>query len=107
MVNRAYRKHLLRGVAALNRGSTISSVLTERKDLFDPVAVQMIRVGEEAGVLDTMTAEIADFYEEEVDSTLGNLTVIIEPVLMILIGLGVGFLAVSIILPIYGLVEEI
>jgi type II secretory pathway component PulF len=54
-----------------------------------------------------MTAEIADFYEEEVDSTLGNLTVIIEPVLMILIGLGVGFLAVSIILPIYGLVEEI
>lgn len=105
--NRAYRAHLLRGVAALNRGSSISSVLLERKDLFDPVVVQMIKVGEEAGVLDNMTQEIAEFYEEEVDSTLSNLTVIIEPILMIVIGVGVGFLAVSIILPIYALVEEI
>lgn len=105
--NRAYRAHLLKGVDALNRGSTISSVLIERKDLFDPVAVQMIKVGEEAGVIDTMTQEIAEFYEEEVDSTLSNLTVIIEPLLMIVIGIGVGFLAVSIILPIYSLVNEI
>lgn len=107
MVNRAYRAHLLNGVLALNRGSSISSVLVERKDLYDPVVIQMIKVGEEAGVLDTMTEEIADFYEEEVDSTLSNLTVIIEPLLMIVIGLGVGFLAVSIILPIYALVDEI
>ncbi|EKD43192.1 MAG: Type 4 fimbrial assembly protein pilC [uncultured bacterium] len=105
--NRAYRTHLLKGVAALNRGSSISSILIERKDLYDPVVVQMIKVGEEAGVLDTMTQEIAEFYEEEVDATLSNLTVIIEPLLMIIIGIGVGFLAVSIILPIYALVEQI
>ncbi len=67
----------------------------------------MIKVGEDSGVLDTMTSEIAMFYEDEVDTTLSNLTVIIEPVLMIVIGIGVGFLAVAIIFPIYALVEQI
>ena len=69
--------------------------------------VQMIKVGEEAGVLDVMTNEIATFYEDEVDSTMANLTVIIEPVLMVIIGSGVAFLAVAIVLPIYSLVDEI
>jgi type IV pilus assembly protein PilC len=83
------------------------STLSSRPDLFEPVVAQMVKVGEEAGVLDTMTSEIAGFYEEEVDSTMANLTVIIEPVLMVVIGAGVGFLAVAIVLPIYSLVNEI
>ena len=89
------------------KGNSVYSVFNARPDLFDGVVVQMIRVGEEAGVLDTMTEEVANFYEEAVDDTMSNLTVIIEPVLMIGIGAGVGFLAVAIVLPIYSLVNQI
>ncbi len=105
--NRVYRRHLILASQQLAKGNTIHSVLSSRPDLFEPVVTQMIKVGEEAGVLDTMTAEIATFYEDEVDSTMANLTVIIEPVLMVVIGAGVGFLAVAIVLPIYSLVDEI
>ncbi len=105
--NRVYRRHLEVASADLAKGNSIFSTLSSRPDLFEPVVAQMIKVGEEAGVLDTMTSEIATFYEDEVDSTMANLTVIIEPVLMVVIGIGVGFLAVAIILPIYSLVNEI
>lgn len=105
--NRVYRRHLILASQQLSKGNTIHSVLSSRPDLFEPVVTQMIKVGEEAGVLDTMTNEIATFYEDEVDSTMANLTVIIEPVLMVVIGAGVGFLAVAIVLPIYSLVDEI
>lgn len=105
--NLVYQMHLEQSSVQLSKGSTIHSTLSTRLDLFDPVVVQMIKVGEEAGVLDTMTEEVATFYEEEVDSTMANLTVIIEPVLMIIIGIGVGFLAVSILLPIYALVDQV
>lgn len=105
--NRVYRRHMLNASAALAKGNSMFSTLSSRPDLFEPVVAQMVKVGEEAGVLDTMTSEIAGFYEEEVDSTMANLTVIIEPVLMVVIGAGVGFLAVAIVLPIYSLVDEI
>lgn len=105
--NVVYKIHLEQSSHQLSKGSTIHSTLSTRPDLFEPVVVQMIKVGEEAGVLDTMTEEIATFYEEEVDSIMANLTVIIEPVLMIIIGVGVGFLAVAILLPIYALVDQV
>lgn len=105
--NRVYRTFIQQSTDKLAKGNSISSLLAVRPDLFEPVVTHMIKVGEEAGVLDTMTSEIANFYEDEVDSTLANLTVIIEPVLMIVIGAGVGFFAVAIILPIYALVDEI
>lgn len=105
--NRVYRRYLLNASQQLAKGDSIYSVLNTRPDLFEPVVTQMIKVGEEAGVLDVMTNEIATFYEDEVDSTMANLTVIIEPVLMVIIGSGVAFLAVAVVLPIYSLVDEI
>jgi len=105
--NLVYKLHLEKSGDQLAKGSSINSTLATRTDLFEPVVIQMIKVGEEAGVLDTMTEEIATFYEEEVDSIMANLTVIIEPILMIIIGIGVGFLAVSILLPIYALVDQV
>lgn len=107
LTNLVYKNQLESGITKLAKGNSISSFLALRPDLFEPVITHMIKVGEEAGVLDTMSNEIATFYEEEVDSTLSNLTVIIEPVLLIIVGFGVGFLAVAVILPIYGLVQEI
>jgi type IV pilus assembly protein PilC len=105
--NRVYRNHLLNASLLLSKGDSIFSILNARPDLFDPVIAQMIKIGEESGTLDVMTNEIAGFFEEEVDSTMSNLTVIIEPVLMVIIGAGVGFLAVAIVMPIYSLVDEI
>lgn len=107
LTNRVYREHLEQAAKKVAKGNSIASVLNVRPDLFEPVVTHMIQVGEEAGVLDTMTNEIALFYEDEVDSTLSNLTVIIEPILMIVIGAGVGLMSVAIILPIYALVDQI
>ncbi|MDP3970308.1 MAG: type II secretion system F family protein [bacterium] len=105
--NLVYKKHLIHSSELLTKGTSVFTTIADRPDLFDNVIAQMIKVGEDTGTLDEMTAEVANFYEEEVDSTMSNLTVIIEPVLMIFIGLGVGFLAVAIIMPIYGLVEQV
>lgn len=105
--NRVFRKHLKEASGLLTKGNSIFSTIDSRPDLFEPVIAQMIKVGEDTGTLDEITNEIATFYEDEVDSTMANLTVIIEPVLMIFLGFSVGFLAVAIIMPIYGLVNQI
>ncbi len=105
--NRIYREHFKASSGKLQKGESISSVFKERPDLFPPVVGQMIQVGEQSGTLDDISSEIAEFYEEEVDSTMANLTVIIEPVMMLIIGAGVGVLAVAIVWPIYGLVNQI
>ena len=67
----------------------------------------MVSVGEETGTIDTILDELAIFYEEDVDRTMSNLTTILEPILILLLGAGVGGLAVSIILPIYTLTQNI
>ncbi len=105
--NRVYRNYFLLSSERLKKGEGIGSVFKERPDLFPPVVAQMVQVGEESGTLETITEEISNFYEEEVESTMDNLTVIIEPVMMLIIGAAVGFLAVAIIYPIYGLVNQI
>lgn len=105
--NREFRKHLKFSSEILTKGESIFSTIDVRPDLFEPVIAQMIKVGEDTGTLDEITEEIASFYEDEVESTMSNLTVIIEPLLMVGMGLGVAFLAVAIIMPIYGLVEQI
>jgi type II secretory pathway component PulF len=63
----------------------------------------MIAVGEETGELDKILQKLAGFYEEEIDNMTKNLTSIIEPVLLIVIGVAVGFLVISIILPLYNM----
>ena len=63
----------------------------------------MIRVGEETGKVDQIFFKLADFFESESDHLVKNLTVAIEPIVIIVLGIGVGFLVISIILPIYKL----
>ncbi|MBI2416068.1 MAG: type II secretion system F family protein [Candidatus Kerfeldbacteria bacterium] len=105
--NTSYRNHLLQSSELLTKGGSLYSTISSRADLFNPVIAQMVNVGEQTGALDKITAEIATFYEDEVEAVMSNLTVIIEPVLMVAIGAGVGFLAVAIVMPIYALVEQI
>jgi type IV pilus assembly protein PilC len=71
--------------------------------LFPNMAVQMVAIGEESGSLDHMTAKVADFYEEEVDVMVDNLTALLEPMIMCVLGVLVGGLVVAMYLPIFKL----
>ncbi len=89
------------------KGITISAVLSEDPDLFPPVITQMIEVGEKTGTLENILEDLIEFYESDVDETLSNFTSIIEPVLIVVLGVGVAILALSIIMPMYTLVQAI
>ena len=78
-----------------------------RTRLFPPMLTQMVRVGEETGTLDTYLEQAADFYEEELDYRIRAMTSLIEPVMTVAVGLVVGFIAVSLISAMYGLVGAI
>jgi type IV pilus assembly protein PilC len=71
------------------------------------MVVQMISVGEQAGALDSMLEKIADFYDSEVDQAVANLTALIEPILMVFLGVVVGGMIVAMYLPIFKMVTVI
>jgi len=100
-----YKQAMLETADKVKRGVSIVKSLEENTDLFPPVVTQMIAVGEESGTLDTISDEVAQFYEADVDQTMGNLSVIIEPILMIVLGAAVAVLALAVIMPMYSLVE--
>lgn len=102
-----YKQAMLECAQRVKKGISIVKSLEDKPDLFPPIITQMISVGEETGALDTISDEIANFYEADVDTTMGNLAVIIEPVLMLLLGAAVAGMALAIILPMYSLVEQI
>lgn len=83
------------------KGGAIAETFSKHEDLYPPLMAEMVSVGEETGNLSEMLVRVADFYEAEVNDRTKNLSTIIEPVLMILIGAVVGFFAVSMISPIY------
>jgi type IV pilus assembly protein PilC len=91
----------------IKSGKPLSEFLSGYKRLFPPLIVSVVKIGEETGELDKVMEETAVFFESEVDQTMKNLTSILEPVLMVIIGLAVGALAISIISPIYNLVSVI
>jgi type IV pilus assembly protein PilC len=105
--NKAYQKLLKDAIPQLERGVSIGKLLSEDPLLFPPTVVEMITVGEQSGALDEMAKDIADHYEEEVSSTLDGLSVLIEPVLMLILGGAVGLIAVAILWPMYNLVNVV
>lgn len=105
--NPVYGRMLLAARDHVQQGKTLSSFLAGYPRLFPPVVINIVKVGEETGDLHEVLTETATFYEGEVDQTMRNITSIMEPILMVLIGLAVGALAISIISPIYDLVNVI
>jgi type IV pilus assembly protein PilC len=104
--NRVVQEAIMDSRSSIATGDTISEPLG-KSSIFPPMVVQMIRVGEETGRLDSMLAKIADFYEEEVDVAVETLTSILEPVLIVGIGFIVGGMVVSMYLPIFRLANAI
>jgi type IV pilus assembly protein PilC len=84
----------------VHEGVPIAQPLIEN-DVFPPMVAQMVKIGEETGELEKMLGKIADFYEDEVDASIASLTAIIEPLMMILVGLMVGVIIIAMYMPMF------
>lgn len=100
--NRIIEDALLTARVSISEGRSISEPLKD-SGIFPPMVVQMVQVGESTGALDSMLNKIADFYEEDVDNMVANLTSLLEPVLMVFLGVVLGGLIVAMYLPIFQL----
>lgn len=105
--NTYYKDVLTQAKDTVQKGGSLSSVFKSNTKLYPVMLGEMVEVGEETGKLSNMLADIATFYEGEVDAKTKNLSTIIEPVLMIFIGVAVGFFAVSMLSPMYSLMDSI
>ena len=92
--------------ASIREGDTIADPLAESK-MFPPMVVQMITIGEETGQLDTMLEKVATFYEREVDATVESLTAALEPLMIVVLGFIVGFIVISMFLPLIGVIQNL
>lgn len=105
--NNAYLSQQIHGVTDLiAKGNTISSAIA-KTNLFPPLIIQMILIGEESGTIDTLLDEVADYYQRETDYDIGRLNELIEPILLVIMGAMVLVLALGIYLPVWNLASAI
>lgn len=102
-----YKRALADTRVAVEKGAPFSQVFLDKPVLYPTMMAEMVQVGEETGKLSDMLSQVALFYEEEVENKTKNLSTIIEPLLMIVIGAGVGFFALSMISPLYSVLGSI
>lgn len=100
-----YREALHTATQLVERGDSLSAAIA-KDDLFPALLNQMIAVGEETGKIDDVLSKLAVFYESESEQAVKNLTTAMEPLIMIILGIGVGLLVVAVILPIYSLTSQ-
>ncbi len=105
--NHIYKEILEKAEKRVETGDKISQVFSDNEKLYPAFVGEMVAVGEETGELSEMLLKVAEFYENEVDQKTKNMSTIIEPLLMLVIGIVVGFFAISMISPMYSLVENI
>jgi type IV pilus assembly protein PilC len=98
--NKTIERAILRTKVSIGEGKTIAEPLGASR-IFPAMVVQMISVGESTGALDSMLSKIADFYDDEVDTAVAALTSLIEPALMVFLGITVGGLVIAMYLPIF------
>lgn len=103
--NYYYKEATVKASQEVQKGIPLSKVLYSYDRYFPHLVIQMVEVGEETGKTEQVLLKLASFYEEEVDQVTKNLSSIIEPVLMVVIGGAVGIFAVSIIQPIYSVMD--
>ncbi len=100
--NKVVEKVILDARQSISEGRTLTEPLTESR-VFPPMVCQMINVGETTGALDSMLNKIADFYDDEVDSAVSNLTALMEPLVIVFLGVVIGGLVVAMYMPIFQL----
>jgi type IV pilus assembly protein PilC len=92
---------------SVKKGGSLTQPMTKVPEAFPVMVTQMIGVGEETGALETMMSKVADFYEEQVDAAVKALTSILEPVMIIVVGAIVGFIVISMYLPMFKVYDSI
>ncbi|HNT34771.1 MAG TPA: type II secretion system F family protein, partial [bacterium] len=104
--NEVVARAMIRVHASIREGDTISEPLRECW-VFPPLVIHMIAIGEETGAIDTLLAKVAEAYEREVDAAVDGLTALIEPLIIIILGVIIGFIVIALYMPIFKLVEAV
>ncbi|MGH7771296.1 MAG: type II secretion system F family protein [Candidatus Binatia bacterium] len=98
--NKVVEKAVMDARVSISQGKTVAEPLAESK-IFPPMVCQMVNIGENTGALDAMLKKVGEFYEEEVDNAVANLTALMEPMIMVVLGVILGGLVISMYLPIF------
>lgn len=104
--NQVYKRILREALESVKSGNTLSDAMGRHEEV-PPIMVQMIKVGEETGSLGSILKTLAEFYRREVDDAVDTLIGLIEPAMIVLLGLGVGILLTSVLVPIYNIASSI
>jgi len=104
--NEVFRKAYLKIKDRVEKGFSISESFGEHEEIFPPIVNQMVTTGEETGKLDEVLMRVADYFTVESEQSVKTLTSAIEPLIIIMLGVGVGFLVVAILMPIYNLTSQ-
>ena len=104
--NRVVHDAIMESRASIAGGDTIAQPL-KKSGVFPPMVISMISVGEQTGGLDEMLSKIADFYDEEVDAAVSNLLSLLEPIMIVFLGIVVGGMVVSMYLPIFDMINAV
>jgi len=104
--NERFNDTIMNARARIREGDPIGDPL-EKSGLFPPMVVQMITIGEETGALDQMLTKVAEFYETEVESQLQSLSAALEPIMIVVLGLVVGFIVIAMFMPLIAIVSQL
>jgi len=104
--NKVIEEALVNARVSISGGKTIADPLTQSQ-VFPKMVTHMIAVGESTGALDAMLGKIADFYEDEVDQAVASLTALLEPAMMVFLGVVIGFIVIAMYLPIFKMASAI
>ncbi|MEK7465736.1 MAG: type II secretion system F family protein [Patescibacteria group bacterium] len=105
--NLVYRKRLLDAAEGIRQGNPLAKMLGGNQKMFPPILTGMIEIGETTGNLEENLTYLSEYFTEETDNSLKNLTAFIEPLILVIMGLIVGFVAISIVVPIYSISQGI
>lgn len=105
--NVIYQRAIAEAVETVKRGESLDKYLARHENLFLPTATRMIEVGNVTGTLESNLFYLAEFYENEIDEETRNLTSVLEPLMLLVMGLLVGFVAIAIITPIYQITQNL
>lgn len=105
--NYYYKKAIRESIKQIQKGVDLSKVIGENDKIFPVLVKQMVEVGEQTGETEAILIKMAEFYEDEVNQVTKNISSIVEPILMLFMGIAVGFFAIAMLQPMYGLMENI
>ena len=107
LINRPYRNMVIDATSRLKKGTELSKLLAVRPDLFPPMVTGMIGTGEKTGKIEELLAEVSAYYNEDVEKILKNLNTIIEPLIILFLGVVVAAMAIAVVMPMLTLTQNI